>query len=64
VPPAAVRAACSLIAEHCATSGDVGQPASQLAAQFPGLAAQLAELPETWWFNPAPEEHPNCAVQK
>lgn len=53
-----------MIAEHCATSGDVGRPASQLATHFPALADQLAELPEQWWYNPNPQENPNCAVQK
>lgn len=53
---------CSMIAEHCATTGDVGRPASHLRTRFPGLVTAMSELQEVWWFNPAPEEHPNCAL--
>jgi hypothetical protein len=53
----------SLIAEHCATSGDVGRPASELRSHFPGLSCAMDDLQEVWWHNPAPEEFPNCAVQ-
>ncbi|KAF8059373.1 PMA1 [Scenedesmus sp. PABB004] len=53
----------SMIAEHCATTGDVGRPASQLTARFPALASQLGELPEQWWFNPCPV-NPNCAQKR
>lgn len=53
---------CSLIAEHCATSGDVGRPASELRGRFPGLVSAMADLQEVWWHNPAPEDNPNCAL--
>jgi len=55
---------CSLIAEHCATSGDVGRPTSQLLSHFPTLATPLGELEEHWWFNPSPQDNPNCAVTR
>ncbi|WIA15838.1 hypothetical protein OEZ85_012593 [Tetradesmus obliquus] len=54
----------SMISEHCATTGDVGRPASQLAARFPGLSAQLGELPEQWWFSGACTQQPNCAEKR
>jgi hypothetical protein len=60
--PALSAPCCSLIAEHCATTGDVGRPASALAALFPALAPQLAQLQERWWFDPCPDA-PNCAEQ-
>jgi hypothetical protein len=52
----------SMIAEHCATTGDVGRPASHLRTRFPGLVSAMSDLQEVWWFNPAPDDHPNCAL--
>jgi hypothetical protein len=54
----------SMISEHCATTGDVGRPASQLASRFPGLSAQLGELPEQWWFSSGCAQQPNCAEKR
>jgi broad specificity phosphatase PhoE len=43
----------SELSEHLITSGDVGRPASTLAASFPELAAATFEhLPDTWWYCP------------
>lgn len=53
---------CSMIAEHCATSGDVGRPASDLRVRFPGLLSAMEDLHEVWWHNPSPDESPNCAI--
>ncbi|KAI8473038.1 MAG: hypothetical protein J3K34DRAFT_519225 [Monoraphidium minutum] len=54
----------SMIAEHCATSGDVGRPSSDLARAFPVLASPLRELEEVWWYNPDPNGRPNCHRRK
>ena len=40
------------IAEHCATSGDVGRPRAALIRDFPLLADQLRHLPDVWWWSP------------
>ena len=40
------------IAEHCATSGDVGRPRAALIQDFPLLADQLRHLPDVWWWSP------------
>jgi len=55
----------SELAEHLVTSGDVGRPASQLAAAFPQLAAAtFAHLEDTWWYNnPNGSGKLNCAVR-
>jgi broad specificity phosphatase PhoE len=46
------------LAEHLATSGDVGRPRSTLQAAVPALATQLAALPhEEWWWAPAKNDH-------
>ena len=50
------------ITEQMATSGDVGHPASVLAARFPQLAEQMRELPEVWW--PCDPTKPNCALTR
>ena len=60
-PPPPNVVVLPLIAEHCATSGDVGRPASDLARAFPGLAPALAGLDEVWWYNPDPGGRPNCS---
>ena len=53
----------SELAEHLVTSGDVGRPASTLAAAFPELAAATFEhLPDTWWYNPGGDKF-NCAAR-
>jgi hypothetical protein len=49
-----------MIAEHCATCGDVGRPSSDLARAFPIMTHQLRELEEVWWYNPDPLGRPNC----
>lgn len=54
----------SLIAEHCATSGDVGRPCSDLRRVFPCLSHALRDLKEVWWYNPDPSERPNCHRRK
>jgi broad specificity phosphatase PhoE len=52
-----------LIAEHCATTGDVGRPAPVLASSFPQLAPHLALLPSpTWWYDPEGPEGPRANV--
>jgi len=50
------------LAEHCATAGDVGAPASALRAAWPALAAAGAfdGLPERWWHG----AHVNCAAKR
>ena len=56
-PGAAVHVLKDL-AEHLATSGDVGRPRSALQAAVPALATQLAALPhEEWWWAPAKNDH-------
>jgi len=40
------------IAEHCATTGDVGRPPAALAHDFPLLEVQLRKLPDVWWWSP------------
>eukprot|EP00877_Chromochloris_zofingiensis_P003388 jgi/Chrzof1/1304/Cz10g02110.t1 len=54
----------STIAEHCATTGDIGRPRSTLVEEFPLLAGPLCELPEVWWFNPDPVSKPNCCKSR
>ncbi len=49
-----------LISEHCATSGDVGRPRSELERSFPLLGGALGDLDECWWYNPDPSGRPNC----
>ena len=48
------------LAEHLATAGDVGTPASTLRESWPALTAAGAfdDLPERWWHAP----HANCAA--
>lgn len=45
------------------TCGDIGHPASELCRRYPQLAAQLAALPEQWWYGGTPDK-PNCALRK
>ena len=61
-PPVARLAIRPELAEHLATTGDVGLPASAIAARFPALAAAgaLAGLPERWWYAP----HANDAAAR
>ncbi|KAK9836142.1 hypothetical protein WJX81_004420 [Elliptochloris bilobata] len=42
----------SELAEHLATTGDIGLPATTLRHRFPLLCEAAAELPERWWFAP------------
>ena len=50
-----------LVAEHLATSGDVGRRPAQLAADFPELAAEgaFADLDDVWWYSDP--QRPCCA---
>lgn len=50
------------IAEHCQTTGDVGRPGPQLAAEFPQFAEQFSTLKDVWWYSEANKT--NCAVSK
>ena len=54
--------ACLPARPQVVTSGDIGHPASELRRRFPQLDAQLATLPELWWYSPP--DKPNCAVQQ
>jgi len=52
-----------LIAEHCATTGDVGRPPHLLAASFPQLSSHLAALPSpSWWYDPHGPDGPRANV--
>ena len=50
--------------EHLATAGDVGRPPSELAREFPDLAAAgvFGTLPDVWWFSPPSK--PNCCARR
>jgi hypothetical protein len=52
----------SCVSEHVATTGDIGRPPAQLAADFPWLADQLAGLPDTWWHTRPGA--PNCCAKR
>ncbi|UPR02337.1 histidine phosphatase [Chloropicon primus] len=53
-------AICSLMAEHLATTGDIGRPKSHLVKDFPNLKEALEEaLEERWWWQP----NKNCAIE-
>ncbi len=53
---------CSCVSEHVATTGDIGRPPAQLAADFPWLAERLAGLPDTWWHTRPGA--PNCCAKR
>jgi len=56
----AVSTLCSHMAEHLATTGDIGRPRSHLVKDFPKISQLGAfdDLEETWWWHP----QKNCAL--
>ena len=44
---------CSHMAEHLATTGDVGRPRSLLVKDFPKMREALDDLEERWWWQPS-----------
>lgn len=53
---------CKDLYEHALSAGDVGRPASALAAEFPELKDALKDLPECWWYTGNQGE--NCALSR
>ena len=49
---------CCHMAEHLATTGDIGRPRSLLVKDFPKIAESFEDLEEMWWWQPGK----NCAL--
>ena len=43
---------CSHMAEHLATTGDIGKPKSHLVKAFPKISEAFRDLEEHWWWQP------------